>query len=281
MVCCIWIHRYFSEHSEFVLRRKKGFLMIVKAYKFRSLRWNDCPYAQEIARNRLRDLVSGKLYCSNWLSLNDVLEGVYRFSTEDLPQKRILEIEKKILSFKKKLFVFCASVATRNRCPLTDPLMWAHYADDHTGVAVELNLDLGRSRFAQIGEKDVESLFGPNPVRAIKRKVHYCRSNEYNYPIAEITKENVDEKTAWLTACEALLRKTVDWRHESELRILSLSKTYEINVPERVSRVILGCRMNEDQERSVRSLLEDFHKVEVVSTRDKNENQLLAAIRDN
>lgn len=254
--------------------------MIVKVYKFRSLRWNDCLCAQEVARNRLRDLVSGTLYCADWLALNDVLEGVYRFSTFDLPEQSILEIERKILSFKKKLFVFCASVGTRKRCPLTDPLMWAHYADDHTGVAVELNLDLGPSRFAQFDEKDVENLFDPNSVGAIKRKVHYCRSNEYNYPIAEITKENVDEKTAWLTACKALLHKTVDWKHESELRILSRSKTYKLNESERVNRVILGSRMNERQERTVRSFLEEFPKVEVISTRDKNENQLLAAINN-
>lgn len=250
--------------------------MIVKAYKFRSLRWNDCPYAQEIARKRLRDLVSGKLYCADWLSLNDVLEGVYRFSTGGFPQQRILEIEKKILSFKAKLFVFCASVATRKRCPLTDPLMWAHYADDHTGVAVELNLDLERNRFTRIDEKDVENLFAPNSAGAIKRKVHYCRSNEYNYPIVEIANEKLDEKTTWLTACKALLRKTADWRHENELRILSRSKTYELNESERVSRVILGCRMNEDQERTVRSVLEEFPNVEVVSTRGNNENQLLS-----
>lgn len=253
--------------------------MIVKAYKFRSLRWNDCPCEQKVARNRLRDLVSGKLYCADWLSLKDVAEGFFRFSTYNLPQQRIQEFREKVLSFKKKLYVFCASVEStkkKKKNPLSDPLMWAHYADDHAGVAVELNLNLERSPFAPIDEKDIENLFAPNTIGTIKRQVHYCRSNEYNYPIAEIANENLDEKTTWLTACKALLRKTADWRHENELRILSRSKTYELNESERVSRVILGCRMNEDQERTVRSFLEEFPNVEVVSTRGNNENQLLS-----
>ena len=252
--------------------------MIVKAYKFRSLRWNDCPCEQEVARNRLRDLVSGKLYCADWLSLNDVAEGVYRFSTYDLPQQRIQEFRKKVFSFKKKLHVFCASAETTKRNPLSDPLMWAHYADDHTGVAVELHLNVERNRLYKIENHDVKNLFSHS---SIKRKVNYCSSQEYKLPVAEIANENVDEDDAWLIACRALLQKTNDWWHERELRILSLNKFYALNVLERVSRVVLGCRMNEDQERTVRSVLEEFPKVEIVSTRDKNENQLLAAIRDN
>ena len=124
-------------------------------------------------------------------------------------------------------------------------LMWAHYAQQHTGFVIEF--DANDLFFHQRRSKADE--FG------YLRKVKYSM----NRPNVVLTK---------VTSAEMFLTKSKDWRYEQEWRMLRpLKDATEVRVIEEesihlyqipgscITKVIVGARMPEEKRRSIRSII--------------------------
>ena len=106
----------------------------IPLYKFKSL--NPINFVLDIIFNK-------RLYCSDWKSLNDPMEGLFRYrpnnpNNEDPEQNnRRLESIESVKNINK----ICALSKEA-----TSPLLWAHYADSFKGIAIEV----------QVFESDIE-----------------------------------------------------------------------------------------------------------------------------
>jgi hypothetical protein len=107
-----------------------------------------------------------------------------------------------------------------------DIVMWAHYADNHSGLCLE---------FA-VSEKE--------PFFILAQKVTY----QQDYPKVSYFTGSPDE---WV---RVLLTKSSHWRYEDEWRIFShpgSAREYEFH-PSLLTSVIFGCRMGPDDESQVK-----------------------------
>jgi len=94
------------------------------------------------------------------------------------------------------------------RCFTTNPaspLMWAHYADSHTGVCVGFDL-----------EKLTTKLHEGQPLR------HYPIRYSTYPPLSTVTAPLTDSGVLHL-ARDIMLTKSVDWRYEQEHRVYTLN----------------------------------------------------------
>ncbi|WP_324002258.1 DUF2971 domain-containing protein [Aeromonas dhakensis] len=105
-------------------------------------------------------------------------------------------------------------------------LMWSHYADQYKGIVIELHRRKG------LTESDVE-----NPLwNLVGFDVQYSTKR----PINHIGKNDVDHKTLLLT-------KNIDWKYESESRVISTelkAGLHAYNRKDLLSSVIAGSHMS-------------------------------------
>lgn len=95
------------------------------------------------------------------------------------------------------------SIPEKGKHPLNDLLMWAHYANGHRGFCVEYSFS---SEF---------------------RKTLLLSFNHINYGVVDLSKDK-------LSITEAFATKSVEWRYENEVRLISYnsdSNDEHINVP--------------------------------------------------
>lgn len=176
----------------------------MKAYKFRSAA--QLEFALDIIQK-------GRLYCSEWHTLNDPMEG-FHYQTRHL-QAIIVGEEMQQLSLENDRN-FRMELANLRVCSLsrtyTNPLLWAHYAGGFNGIAIEVDLP----------DND------PNIVH-----INYEKH-------ADIHADG--RMTPFEMAKEALRTKPKDWIYEEEVRIIS----YETHFPlqQKISRIITGTRLS-------------------------------------
>jgi hypothetical protein len=170
----------------------------MKAYKFRGA--DQIPFALDI-------MLKQRLFCANWTDLNDPMEGAFQ------PQN-ILEANggrkeqiEQIIEEKMKLKVCSLAKDFRSH------LLWAHYADGFSGVAIEVEL--------------------PKAGGVIKN-VEYREAQSWAESLVEISTSEA--------ANEILSSKFKDWKYEKEVRVLQQGSWYELSKP--VRRIICGHRMN-------------------------------------
>ena len=201
----------------------------MKLYKFRGE--SRLEYLFDIVLNE-------RLYCATYPSLNDPFEGqLLAFNKERLGAYSLFQhgfAEKvmtdghavpAILEDENRIRI-CSLSAAKN-----DVRMWSYYADDHKGVAVELELD-----------PEDKSLI----------EVSY-------YPDLLVSMDMPKEMD--LEGMRPVLsRKTKHWEFESEYRILNGSEYF--SVVGCVTKIILGWRASELTEQVVRQCCGD--KIQVV-----------------
>lgn len=163
----------------------------MKAYKFRS---------SENMRFVFDILINNQLYCSEWAKANDPLEGGFLVE----PYDKKAEIFEALLKYRTcSLCAYC-----------TNHLMWAHYANEFKGVAIEVILPDNSS-----------------DIQLVKPRHEF------------LTMQILDNDfEADKFAREILFSKYVDWMYESEVRILSKSEFFKDFT---IKRVITGQRMEE------------------------------------
>lgn len=169
----------------------------MRAYKFRSA--DRMEFVFDILFNQ-------RLYCAEWHTLNDPVEGVFVYSHSGQNREAAEDFMKVVQEEKTHLRV-CSLSKT-----LDSHLLWAHYAGGFSGVAIEVELDENEPEIVDMSYRGV-----------------FAGVNE---------SENVDPA---IVAREVLSSKYDAWAYEQELRILTTETFYKPNFP--IKRVIAGHRM--------------------------------------
>lgn len=169
----------------------------MRAYKFRSSQ--NIEFALDIILNR-------RLFCADWKSLNDPMEGMFAYTTrQNSPEvQRVV----KGIGDEKARYKVCSLSAD-----FQSHLLWAHYAGGFDGLAIELDLP----------DHD------PN-VRVV----------DYRGVFAFLDIDNIDTEDD--AARQILFSKYQEWSYEQEIRVLSNESFYSLDRP--IRRVIAGHRIN-------------------------------------
>lgn len=182
----------------------------MKAYKFRGS--DQIPFALDIMFNN-------RLYCADWTSLNDPVEGIFVYSyTSNGGNDYKKEVEQ-IIEEKRKLKV--CSLSLTFDCHL----LWSHYASGFSGLAIEVEL--------------------PDDHPEVKVV-------DYRGVFAFVSMEKY--RNALETADQVLSSKYNEWAYEKEVRILKRGEWFKLPSP--VKRIICGHRMNPSMFEALRIICE-------------------------
>ena len=174
------------------------------AYRFRGD--NSPEFTIDILQNY-------RLFCAEWGALNDPMEGTYDTLLIADEGKRSSAIER-IYQEKVKLRICSLSHSYKTHC------MWAYYASDYRGVAIEIEFPDG-----------------------VLRNVDYCSGSR--------VQSWVDKANPYEIACDILTKKHRDWDREKEARLLHTGQFYQLQ-PHSIRRVILGSRIGDAFEQKIR-----------------------------
>ena len=168
------------------------------AYKFRAP--SQIEYTLDIFFNN-------RLFCADWTRLNDPMEGIFSYShyTTDETDYSVLLDEIKV---EKKRIKICSLSKTFD-CHL----LWAHYANGFSGMAIEVELPDKSSEVTEVTYRGV-------------------------FAHIELHNQKIPSQTAQMI----LSSKYKEWEYEKEVRILSQDQWYKLQIP--VRRIIVGHRMN-------------------------------------
>lgn len=169
----------------------------MRAYKFRAS--SQIAFALDIMLNR-------RLFCADWRHLNDPMEGVYAYATQQ-SESSSSQLRKRIAQEKTRHRVCSLSADFQSH------LLWAHYAGGFDGLAIEVDLPDSDTRVRRV---------------------------EYRGVFAFLNLDSIaDEHDA---VRSILFSKYMEWSHEQEIRVLTDCEFYELRHP--VRRIIVGPRMH-------------------------------------
>jgi Protein of unknown function (DUF2971) len=171
----------------------------MKAYKFRTTNNFD---------NLIDILLNKRLYCADFKDLSDVFEADIR-TGKDIGREKEFIAKMKHFQELVKGYRVCSLTKT-----LDNHLLWAYYANGHTGVAIEIELSESEDNVYGI-EYLNDLLFFSDLI------------DDYENP------QNI---------YKPLLLKRSSWEHEQEVRILTKDKYFDIK--HKITGVIAGTRMN-------------------------------------
>ncbi|TBT82689.1 DUF2971 domain-containing protein [Vibrio parahaemolyticus] len=112
-------------------------------------------------------------------------------------------------------------------------LMWAHYADDHKGMCIELE----RTEENSLGRDDV--------TQPVKYLVGYPRVKAIDFITAPAG--SATRKMLW--------SKSKDWEYEKEWRMLVTKGNETMPLPGKITSIIIGMRMPERNINIIRQLI--------------------------
>ncbi len=170
-----------------------------KIYKF--------MFINDFSRNVLR---SNKFYFGDWKNMNDPMEGYFTYDPDEIIQHNLDDLKDK-----KNTYGICCFSNTYNQI-----LMWSHYADNHQGICIEIEID---------------------------KKL--CRNNKIDIQEIKYVKniENIVGNNVELLDAKGLLSKKIDiWKYEKEIRLFCIGKktTHKIG---KITRILLGIRCDKKE----------------------------------
>lgn len=169
----------------------------MRAFKFRSA--SQVAFALDIIINK-------RLFCADWKSLNDPMEGVFAYSHRTSDEEDVRDRVTQVIEEKQGLRV-CSLSKT-----FDSHLLWAHYAGGFDGMAIEIELP---------------------------SKHPSVRDVKYRGVFATVNLEHPNDPGA--VATDILSSKYSEWKYEKEVRILQRNQWFHFDEP--VKRVIAGHRM--------------------------------------
>lgn len=98
-------------------------------------------------------LVSNRVYCAHWSTLNDPLEGHYELYFRGNDESRGDELEAALVDNRNRHRIASFSADSSNF------LLWSHYADGHKGIALELEINDDEPTLTQITYCEFSSIF--------------------------------------------------------------------------------------------------------------------------
>lgn len=181
----------------------------MKPYKYRSL--HNIEHALDI-------IINQRLYCSEYTKLNDPFEGLFREIIPNfIPSGLTVRPLGDELSYSEKIKRYDDLImATDHKriCSLSSDLndvkLWSHYAQSHTGIAIELDLP----------DSDVVEV-------------------EYHDNIKTV---GIGLLALGQSAKELFAHKTNHWDYESEYRIVTDQEYYDING--KIKRIYCGVALS-------------------------------------
>lgn len=196
-------------------------------YKFRSAKQD--KHLEDIFKKQ-------RLFAATRKKLNDPMEGIYKLVESDKPSNksnvRNITEREDVINFieaiknVKKQYRICAF--SRNKNTL---LLWSHYADSCSGIAIGFKLKEVADDNQQFG-----------------RDVDY---------IDDIMRMNLDLKKNQgpeILAKDILSKKLKDWEYEDEARVLTKNKY----VPIEIKSVVLGPNISKESTKYIRKLVEEY-----------------------
>lgn len=190
-------------------------------------------YRVEQHGDELRELVYGYFLAHG--APEEMARGFAQDDVLNSPKRTAALMKENHRKILQQLGVYCLAATAR------DPLLWAHYAQDHRGIAVQFRPSL-----------DLKAML-IHPV-------------EYNsaYPIID---NYFDRKKRNLLS--PLLRKSTSWSYEKEWRIIregQPNRTFLVQ-PEAITGVLLGLRISDDDRDYIEELVHERDRRHGVTTR--------------
>ncbi|MDR0853778.1 MAG: DUF2971 domain-containing protein [Clostridiales Family XIII bacterium] len=176
--------------------------------------------------------LNNRLYAAGFNEQNDFREGIFTFlgfdRTKVLDELRVndtemssdllsLETREKLLEWKCEFRILSLSKTDKSQ------VMWSHYADNHKGIVIGVEIDTDNYRVEEIIYKEIPHLSN-------------C-----------IT---INEETA----LRILKHKSEEWLHEKEVRVFTKAPTKTVNV--KISEVIIGCQMDLETKELLKSIIQ-------------------------
>lgn len=173
-------------------------------------------------------LLNNRLYASEYENMNDPMEGIFYYPTGAF-DKSILE---KIANDKMK-YKICSVTKVNN-----NELMWSHYANGHTCVAIGISID--RTKY------DIVSV-------------------QYD-GLSFIENQNLH----FQTAREILSHKLEVWQYEQEERILVSRQNYVKII---VKEIIFGRRTSTSDKKLIKNLIQKMNlNIQIMEANEIMEN---------
>lgn len=200
----------------------------MKLYKYRSL--NNLWHLLDI-------LINNRLYCAHWSELNDPLEGRYEIFLgakvnvyASLESTIASKVEQERDAFR---------IASLSADP-TNLLMWAHYANGHKGVAVEIEIPDDHEDLTAVSYTPFSSVFLANP--------------------------SPDDDLRHL-----FNGKSEEWSYEREYRIITRERYFFL--PNPVKRLLIGPLISANYEAILREIVPK--EIEIVKMKiDRNQGTM-------
>lgn len=193
-------------------------------YKFRSLSRESIDFTKSIFEKR-------QLFFACPTKLNDPFEGYFAFPRESYSN---FESPEKLEEFRIKIRDdFLSKVGILSLSARYDSsVMWSHYADSHSGLCLEFDLEVA-----------IKKNWGP---------VLFPVTYSVDCLTAEFSKLS-DVMTA------SLYHKSKDWIYEEEWRFINLKGSGAIQFPqEMLSGVIFGAQVDRDVGQQVYEILRSY-----------------------
>ena len=168
----------------------------MKLYKYRSL--ENIEFVFDI-------LLSQRLHCAPFETLNDPLEGIFMW----VKRSALMPFGNTTPKSIKDMPVFGSTRICSLAATMGDVRLWSYYAQGHTGVAIEVDLDDSDSQLHEV-----------EYVRELKA----FKLAAFGGPSAE----------------EILRLKTHHWQHEIEYRIICDDEY--VSITDRITGVYFGLR---------------------------------------
>lgn len=179
--------------------------------------------SMELAKQELEAISKNYLWCCHYRDLNDPMEGIFGVSVWLTEQPTFEPLAREILDQRDEVGICCFSDTGTNE------LMWAHYAENFSGICVAYST---RQLRDGIGDD-----------------VHFVRVAYDELP-PRLGRD--DQKCPQRAARRILSHKKSCWLYEREWRLLTSPKTMQvpgplkITVEPSVKAVFLGPRMKDE-----------------------------------
>lgn len=182
--------------------------------------------SDDILKRELDALVEGYIWCSDFLSLNDPMEGDFELTVRLNKKPHANDVLNSILTGQTKVGIASLSDSLEN------DLMWTHYANQWSGICIEYH---------------AKRLLSSLPDDATIVRMSY---NEMPSWVGVSDAKNTDEAVK-----KVFSQKKYNWAYEREWRLLGNKSKNHYNDKKAVRCVYIGQRIDATHSVEVRSAL--------------------------
>lgn len=205
----------------------KTFAKPIWLYRYRSL-GHDLPAAAASNKfdREMDALLTSRIFCGRFDSLNDPMEGIYEASAKAASQSNFKDVAQLIASEQLDIGIGSFSETWDNT------IMWAHYSDHFYGICV---------------------CYGMTSLLKGMPDDHYFSRMAYGEKLPLLNLPSVKDPEGRARAI--LSRKHLSWQYEREWRLFAPRVGLASHGSKTVKSVYLGPRMSEDNQARVRAVL--------------------------